>query len=228
MRLRYVLVFMLFGVGVQAEDYPQIPVAGQVQSPQDLSAWAVDFFGAFSEGDRAAQTMHKMVVSMFPPEGTPIVESVFDGKPKAGPIEFFNTAFDLSNYLGLETEIIQAFTLAYMIKVKERGFEVTQLNWNRLYLASFWLAQLFREDRPVNVKQFASLIGLKPEDVALIIREFLKLIDYKLYLSDEDLKTLLIQTRDEQQEQSSLQKPMSSGPLSPVRYKGEAASGDIN
>lgn len=228
MRLRYVLVFMLFGVGVQAEDYPQIPVAGQVQSPQDLSAWAVDFFGAFSEGGGAAETIHKMVRNMFAPEGTPIVESMFDGKPSVGALEFLQTAFDLSNYLRLETKIIQAFTLAYMIKVKEGGFAVTQRNWNRLYLASFWLAQLFREDRPVNVKQFASLIGLKPEDVALIIREFLKLIDYKLYLSDEDLTALLIKTRDEQQRQGDSQKASSSGPLSPVRYKSEPPNGDIH
>lgn len=228
MLLRYMFFGLLLSAGLKAED----GIDNAEQRERALIQWIVDLLGTFERGEqaapsRAAQNMADIIERLFPHDGSLGEKSIFNGQPRAKPVEFLQTSFEFAAYLRLKPAILSALAFVYMIKLKQNGFMITRTNWNRLYLASFLAANKYYVEKPITDKHFSLLLGMEFEDVKEMLRVFLTLMDFKLYISEEEFKAWLTLASEEQRKEGSTRKEITSGPPSPVR-KDKPENPEIN
>jgi len=106
------------------------------------------------------------------------------------PVNFLDYLKRIYKYLNPEisTLIIAMIYIDRVCSIKSNNVVVIEENIFKLFSISILIAIKFSEDKYQNNKYFAKVIGISLEELNFLEKEFLNLIDFKLYISDNFFK----------------------------------------
>lgn len=105
-------------------------------------------------------------------------KTIFNGVITITLKEFMGVYIQFLDYLEIKLEVIYV-----LLKRAGEKIKITHSNIFRLLLATAIIAAKFFQDRPHN---FSRLLNLKKEDVRSLEREFLLLLEYKIFIDEEE------------------------------------------
>lgn len=111
--------------------------------------------------------------------------SVFNGRASVSLSQFVATILDLLEHLRCGKEVLLC-CLTYVRRISMIPFPVTWNNIYRLLLASVLVSVKFMDDYGLHNRRYARLIGLEVTDILCLEYNFVRMLEYSLYISQQE------------------------------------------
>ena len=84
---------------------------------------------------------------------------------------------------------ILVLIMMYIDKIISKGnFIVCNENVNKLFYTCIMITQKYYEDNSLNNKTYADLVGINYDDLLKMEMEFMKLVNFELFIKEEDFQ----------------------------------------
>eukprot|EP00698_Gefionella_okellyi_P007510 TRINITY_DN1840_c1_g1_i1.p1 TRINITY_DN1840_c1_g1~~TRINITY_DN1840_c1_g1_i1.p1 ORF type:complete len:220 (+),score=37.75 TRINITY_DN1840_c1_g1_i1:63-722(+) len=121
--------------------------------------------------------------------------SVFTGRASVSMTQFVSALVELLDYLRCDDTVLLT-ALCYIKRLSLGLYAVSAMNVFRLLLSSMLASIKYNDDIGISNIQFAQLVGLELKDIMALELNFMPLIQYQLYVPEEEFAGVCQEVRN--------------------------------